>query len=95
MEFKRQEVINRIVQHAKGGERVAHDGINIWLGIDPVGLHSYYNTLCKEKWKKSGEPFVKKLKKLAYQGKMFELKMHVGRVNSRQKWRTIIELEIA
>ncbi len=95
MELMKQKVIDKIIEHAKGGERISHEGKNIWLGIDPVGLHSYYATACKEKWDRSGKNFIKKLHKLAFQGKIFELKMHVGRQHIRQKWRTITTLEVA
>ena len=95
MELMKQKVLYKIEAHAKGGERVTHEGKNVWFGIDPVGLHSYYKTACDKKWKISGANFMKKMRKLAHQGTMFELKMHVGRQISRQKWRTVTTLEVA
>lgn len=58
-------VIQLIVDWARDGERVKIDGKTVWAGLgNRSGLHSYANTLLREKWEKSGARFQKKIEAL-------------------------------
>ena len=62
MSNNRENAQRTIVNWAKSGGRVAANGKNIWLGLGNCsGLHSFADTLLREKWEKSGERFEKKL----------------------------------
>lgn len=80
-----------LVEVAKNGDRVVHvtepKPKTIWGGLgNRSGLHSFADTLIREKWEKSGERFKKKLDKILKPGEKFEIQTFRNVTRDRGRW---------
>lgn len=81
-------VYDRIESRARyDGERIVADGKVIWAGLgNRSGLHDFQHTLMREKWEKSGERFMKKVRALPADTKI-EFLTFVNINRDRGRWR--------
>jgi len=82
------ETVELLVGAAQDGLRVTCDGKTLWAGLgNRAGLHDYAYTLLAERWKKSGERFVKKLRAIA--GGVVEVYEFKNTSRDRGRWRCV------
>ena len=87
------DVASRIIAWARDeGERVVVNGRTVWAGIgNRAGLHSFADSLVREKWQKSGARFEKLLDNLP-EGTVVELHQFRPVDRLRGKWDVVAKL---
>jgi len=77
-----------ILDWAEEGNRVTVAGKNIWAGLGSrAGLHSYADEVIDDKWRKSGDRFIKKVMNMPA-GTEVELKRFQSSSRGRGNWVT-------
>lgn len=70
---------------AQWGCRIVMDGKTVWGGLgNRSGLHDYANVIIREKWKKSGERFMKKMR--AAEFTLIEIQVFQNINRDRGRW---------
>jgi len=81
-----QDPLETILRWAEDGNRIEVAGKKVWPGLgNRSGLHSFADTLVRDKWGKSGERFTSKMEKLPA-GTEVTLKRYQPTSRDRGKW---------